>query len=284
MRLANQQGRLTLVTTDGAVDVATASAGRFGPDPQSAYRDWAALRTWAGSADLASAVTGPVDDTRLGPVVPRPRQIFAVGLNYHDHAAESGFTQPDQPMVFTKFASCLTGPHGPVTLSGDTVDWEVELVVVIGRTASGVAQEQAWDHVAGLTAGQDLSDRTLQMRGVPPQFSLAKSFPGYGPIGPVLVTPEEFADRDDLELRCLVNGEQVQYGRSRDMVFPVPTLVSYLSQVCPLHPGDLIFTGTPPGVGHGRTPARYLAPGDVLETTIGGIGTMRHRCVARPTL
>ncbi|MFY1632436.1 fumarylacetoacetate hydrolase family protein [Solwaraspora sp. WMMB335] len=290
MRLGNLHGRLVIVTSAGVVDVAVASDGRFGPDPQSGYEDWAELCAWmqstglhrAGSAgtDLSAAVTVGLDEKGLGPVVPRPRQIFAVGLNYVDHSAESGFSQPAQPMIFTKFASCLAGPTGPITLSGDTVDWEVELVAVIGRTAVAVPVDEAWDHVAGLTVGQDLSDRTLQMRGAPPQFSLAKSFPGYGPIGPYLVTPDELADRDDLELTCLINGEVVQHGRSRDMVFPVPVLISYLSAVCPLYPGDLIFTGTPPGVGFGRTPARYLSPGDVLETRIDGIGTMRHDCVA----
>ncbi|MDG4766405.1 fumarylacetoacetate hydrolase family protein [Solwaraspora sp. WMMD406] len=288
MRLANLRGRLTLVTPGGVVDVATASDGRFGPDPQAIFDDWTPFRRWADDlglrvgdpGEVAPSSNGHLDPKALGPVVPRPRQIFAVGLNYVDHSAESGFTQPAQPMIFTKFASCLTGPTGPITLSSDTVDWEVELVVVIGVTASRVTVDRAWDHVAGLTVGQDLSDRALQMRGVPPQFSLAKSFAGYGPIGPVLTTPDEVTDRDDLELSCLINGEVVQHGRSRDMVFPVPVLISYLSAVCPLYPGDLIFTGTPPGVGFGRSPARYLSPGDVLRTRISQLGELRHECVA----
>jgi len=281
MRLANQDGRLVAVTAAGIVDVATASGGRFGPDPQSVYDDWADFRSWADGHDFGE-ITGELAEAALGPVVPRPRQLFAVGLNYVDHTAESGFTQPEHPMVFTKFPSCLTGPFGQITLPATTVDWEVELVVVIGRRAVGVGPSDAWRYVAGLTIGQDLSDRELQMRGVPPQFSLAKSYPGFGPIGPFLTTPDDVGDVNDLELTCTINGEIAQHGRSRDMVFPVPALISYLSAVCPLEPGDLIFTGTPPGVGFGRTPPRYLAPGDVLETRISDLGTMRHHCVAAP--
>jgi len=280
MRLANLAGRLVVLTADGsAVDVAAASAGRFGPDPQDAYDRWAEFADWAAGLD-SSTGTVSVTEAALGPVVPRPRQIFAVGLNYRDHAAESGLQLPDQPMVFTKFASCLTGPFGEIRLSGDRVDWEVELVVVIGRTATGVGPEEAWDHVAGLAVGQDVSDRAVQMLGAPPQFNLGKSFPGFGPVGPWLSTLDEVPDRDDLTLTCVVNGETVQSGSTREMVFGIPELISYLSGVCPLQPGDLIFTGTPAGVGMGRRPARYLAPGDVLETRISGLGEMRHRIVA----
>lgn len=279
MRLANHDGRLGLVTDGGVIDVATASGGRFGPDPQGVYAAWADFRAWASGA--GGAATAPLDEKALGPVVPRPQQVFAVGLNYLDHAAESKLQPPAQPMIFTKFASCLHPPYGEITLPSTSVDWEVELVVVIGERAANVRPEDAWQHVAGLTAGQDLSERDLQMRGAPPQFSLAKSYPGFGPIGPVLVTPDELPDPDALALTCTINGEVVQDGNSRDMVFPVPEVISYLSGVCPLLPGDLIFTGTPAGVGIGRTPPRYLAPGDVLETTISGIGTMRHHTTTR---
>ncbi|MEJ3743632.1 fumarylacetoacetate hydrolase family protein [Actinomycetes bacterium KLBMP 9797] len=279
MRLVNHDGRLGLVTDGGVIDVAAASGGRFGPDPQGVYAQWADFRAWAsgpGAAATAPLDEKALDEKALGPVVPRPQQVFAVGLNYLDHAAESKLQPPAQPMIFTKFASCLHPPYGEITLPSGFVDWEVELVVVIGERAANVRPEDAWRHVAGLTAGQDLSERDLQMRGAPPQFSLAKSYPGFGPIGPVLVTPDELPDPDALALTCTINGEVVQDGNSRDMVFPVPEVISYLSGVCPLLPGDLIFTGTPAGVGIGRTPPRYLAPGDVLETTISGIGTMRH--------
>ena len=278
MRLANLGGRLVLLTDAAAIDVAVASGGRFGPDPQAVYDVWPDFVEWADAGSIgAGAEVAAVDQSALGPVVPRPRQIFAVGLNYVDHTAESGFAQPAQPMVFTKFQSCLFGPFGDIALPSGSVDWEIELVVVVGRTASRVPAGSAWGHVAGLTIGQDLSDRATQMLGVPPQFSLGKSFPGFGPVGPWLATVDEVADPEALSLTTAVNGETVQDGNTRDMVFPVGELISYLSGVCTLHPGDLIFTGTPPGVGMGRRPPRYLAPGDVLESRIDGLGTMRHR-------
>ncbi|GGM65932.1 fumarylacetoacetate hydrolase [Micromonospora sonchi] len=278
MRLANVEGRLAVLRDDRAIDVATASNGRFGPDPQEIYPVWDDFLAWA---DIASLPAGePLDAGALGPVVPRPRQIFAVGLNYVDHTIESGFIQPAEPMIFTKFASCLTGPRGDVVVPSDTVDFEVELVAVIGRTARSVDAADGWDFVAGLTIGQDISDRGLQMRGDPPQFSLGKSHPGFGPVGPCLTTLDQVGDRDNLSLTSAINGEVVQRGHTRDMVFPVLVLVSYLSAVCTLFPGDLIFTGTPPGVGMGRTPPRYLVPGDVLETEIGGLGEMRHTLIA----
>ncbi|MDQ7909836.1 fumarylacetoacetate hydrolase family protein [Phytohabitans sp. ZYX-F-186] len=277
MRLGNQGGRLVIVTGDEVVDVATASEGRFGPDPQSAYEAWDGFTAWAAQGPTP---TGKLDEAALGPVSPRPRQIFAVGLNYADHAAESGHPLPQHPMIFTKFVTSLTGPFGDIVLPSATVDWEVELVAVIGRAATGVRQEDAWSHVAGLTIGQDISEREVQRRGQPPQFSLAKSYPGFGPVGPWLVTLDEAGDPGDLALGCTVNGEVVQDGNTSSMIFSIPELIAYLSGVCTLLPGDLIFTGTPPGVGMGRKPPRYLAPGDVLETTIEGLGTMRHRLIS----
>jgi 2-keto-4-pentenoate hydratase/2-oxohepta-3-ene-1,7-dioic acid hydratase in catechol pathway len=226
-------------------------------------------------------VTGPVPSlAELGPAVPRPRQIFAIGLNYVDHTRETGFKQPAEPVVFTKFQSSLAGPGGTIELKAARVDWEIELVVVIGRTGVRVKPESAWDHVAGLTIGQDLSDRDVQMAGDPPQFSLGKSFPGYGPIGPQVVTLDEIASPDDLEIICVINDETVQRGRTSSMVFPVPELVARLSAICILQPGDVIFTGTPPGVGMGRIPPRFLAPGDTIESSIEGLGHMRHEVVS----
>ena len=205
--------------------------------------------------------------------------MFAVGLNYRAHAEESGFALPDEPVVFTKYVSSLTGPTGDIVLSPGNVDWEVELVAVIGEGGRDIPAGLAWAHVAGLTVGQDISDRTTQFAAPPAQFGLGKSYPGYSPIGPWLVTPEEFADPDDLEIGCLVNGESVQKARTSDMIFSVPELVARLSAIVTLLPGDLIFTGTPSGVGVGRTPQRFLKDGDVLETWCGGIGRMRHRLV-----
>jgi 2-keto-4-pentenoate hydratase/2-oxohepta-3-ene-1,7-dioic acid hydratase in catechol pathway len=160
------------------------------------------------------------------------------------------------------------------------VDWEVELVAVIGREASGVSEDAAWSHIAGFTVGQDLSERVSQMHGGAPQFSLAKSFPGFAPMGPALVTVDELADPADLSIVCRLNGEEVQTARTTDMVFSVPELVARLSRVVTLLPGDVIFTGTPPGVGFGRSPQRFLSDGDVLESSIEGVGEMRHTFVA----
>ncbi|WP_410597286.1 fumarylacetoacetate hydrolase family protein [Amycolatopsis sp. lyj-23] len=275
MRIANLAGRLVLLTEDGAVDVERASEQRFSADPHAVYARWEEFTAWAADAPVTEAEA--FDETTLRAPSPKPAQVFGVGLNYRDHAAEAGLGLPDSPAVFTKFPSCLTGPSGEVALTGSAVDWEVELVAVIGREARNVPAERGWDHVAGLTAGQDLSDRTVQLAGPVPQFSLGKSAPGFGPTGPWLVTPDEFADRDNLELGCAVNGESVQKGRTSDLIFSVPELVARLSAILPLRPGDVIFTGTPSGVGMARSPQRFLAAGDELVTTIEGIGTMRHR-------
>ncbi len=207
--------------------------------------------------------------------MPTPRQIFAIGLNYRDHADESGFTVPEAPTVFTKFVSSVTGPNTTVTLPADgNTDWEVELVAVVGRTAHDVSEAEAWSHVAGLTVGQDLSERKAQFVGPVPQFSLGKSFPGFSPTGPWVVTLDEVDDPADLELGCAINGEQMQLGRTRDLVFSVPSLIAKLSAIVTLLPGDLIFTGTPAGVGVGRDPKVFLQPGDTLVSWVDGIGTL----------
>jgi 2,4-didehydro-3-deoxy-L-rhamnonate hydrolase len=279
MRIATIDKRVHLLVDDGAVDVHTASDGRFGPDAIAVYERWTDFVAWAATADLTNPVPYSVES--LGAPSPTPRQVYGIGLNYADHVAETGLTRPDTaPPVFTKFPSCITGPTGEITVpEGGHTDFEVELVVVIGTTAHNVAAESAWDHIAGLTVGQDISERILQLTGNNAQFSLGKSYPGFGPIGPWLVTTDELDNRDDLELGCSVNGEQMQKGHTRDMIFDVPSLIEALSRVTPLLPGDLIFTGTPSGVGLGRDPQRWLTPGDELTTYIKGIGEMRHTFV-----
>lgn len=285
MRMTNVAGRAKLLVgdglVDGLVDVAAASGGRFGPTPAAVLEAWPRFREWAEGADHGAAETTAAPRAEWGPPVPEPRQVFAIGLNYREHAAESGSPVPDQPVVFTKFVSCLAGPDATVALPAETVDWEVELVVVIGERCERVPEDSAWSRVAGVMVGQDLSERTLQRSGPVPQFSLGKSFPGFGPTGPALTTIDELADPDDVELGCrLDDGEVLQNGRTSDLIFPVPELIARLSAVCPLLPGDLIFTGTPSGVGLGRTPQRYLEPGQTLVTWAGGIGELRTRLVA----
>jgi 2,4-diketo-3-deoxy-L-fuconate hydrolase len=216
----------------------------------------------------------------LGAPSPEPRQVFAIGLNYLDHVAEAGLAVPEEPAVFTKYVSSFTGPYAEVELPPDTVDWEVELVVVIGRIARRVAAADAWDYVAGLSVGQDLSERGLQFAGSPAQFSLAKSFPDFSPVGPVLVTPDELENPMDLELGCWLNGEQVQKARTSQLVFAVDALIEKLSRVTTLFPGDVIFTGTPAGVGAVRTPPRFLSPGDEIVSYVEGIGEIRQTFVA----
>jgi 2-keto-4-pentenoate hydratase/2-oxohepta-3-ene-1,7-dioic acid hydratase in catechol pathway len=275
VKLANVGGRAALVLDDAVADLATASDGRFGPDPMDGFLRWDEVVEWAARPPSA---TGVLDVTQLGCPVPRPRQVFGIGLNYRSHAEESGMAIPDVPATFTKFPASLAGPFDDVEVIGSTVDWEVELVVVIGRQADHVVEADAWDHVAGLTVGQDISDRTLQF-AAGAQFSLGKSRRGYGPMGPWVVTPDELPDRDDVRLWCSVDDEIVQDARTSDLIFDVPRLVAELSAVLSLWPGDVIFTGTPAGVGATRNPARFLQPGQVLESSIAGIGTIRNRCV-----
>jgi 2-keto-4-pentenoate hydratase/2-oxohepta-3-ene-1,7-dioic acid hydratase in catechol pathway len=279
VRVGNLAGRLVIVTGAGAIDVESASGGRFGPEPQAVYDQWAEFAGWAASADDAAAQ--PYEPAQLGAPAPAPRQSFGIGLNYRDHVAESGLTVPDQPSVFTKFPSCISGPHSDVVLPpGGHTDWEVELVAVIGTTARHVSEGAAWSHVAGLTVGQDISERISQLAGSPAQFSLGKSFPGFGPTGPWLVTVDEFANPDDLELGCSVNGDQMQKARTSYLIISVPQLITKLSAVVTLLPGDIIFTGTPAGVGMGRNPQRWLAPGDEVVSYVEGIGELRQRFVA----
>jgi 2-keto-4-pentenoate hydratase/2-oxohepta-3-ene-1,7-dioic acid hydratase in catechol pathway len=281
VRIGNLDGRLVILTDAGALDVERASGGRFASDPQAVYQSWAEFTAWAAAADHSGAQ--PFDAARLGAPTPAPRQAFGIGLNYRDHAAEAGMEVPDQLSVFTKFASCLTGPYTEVALPpGGHTDWEVELVAVIGTRAWQVAEADGWSHVAGLTVGQDISERILQLGSKPPQFSMGKSFPGFGPTGPWLVTLDEFANPDDLELGCSINGEDVQKSRTSNLIAGVPKVIATLSETVPLLPGDIVFTGTPAGVGMARDPQRWLAPGDELVTYIEGIGEMRQSCVAWP--
>lgn len=275
MRLANRGGRAVLIFDDTFADVHEASAGRFGPDLMRLYDEWAAFVPFASGV---SAGTEPLSAPELGCPVPEPRQVFAIGLNYRSHAEESGMALSGVPATFTKFPASLSGPFDDIEIMGDTIDWEVELVAVVGLRADRVDEADAWSHIAGLTVGQDISDRTLQF-AAGSQFSLGKSRRGFGPMGPWLVTPDEVVDRDDLALGCSVDGEIMQEGRTSDLIFDVPRLVAELSAVLPLLPGDVIFTGTPAGIGATRQPPRFLQPGQLLQTWIEGIGTMKNLCV-----
>jgi 2-keto-4-pentenoate hydratase/2-oxohepta-3-ene-1,7-dioic acid hydratase in catechol pathway len=275
VRVANLEGRLALITPEEtAMDVALASDGRFGPDPMSAFEDWEAFIEWAASAE---GEAGAFDPAELGPPVPRPQQIFAIGVNYREHADEAGYPPDSLPVTFTKFPSSLTGPDALVQLPEGNVDWEVELVVVVGRGGHRIAREDAWNHVAGMTVGQDLSERIAQLEGTRPQFSLAKSHPGFSPTGPWVVTTDEFEDPSDLAISCALDGEVLQDSRTSNMIYDIPELISRLSAVVSLLPGDLIFTGTPSGIGNARTPKRFLHAGETLVSSIEGIGAITTR-------
>jgi 2-keto-4-pentenoate hydratase/2-oxohepta-3-ene-1,7-dioic acid hydratase in catechol pathway len=275
VKLANHGGRAVLVFDNAIVDVHEATDGKFGPDPMSLYADWP---TFVSATAGLTAGDTPLVEAQLGNPVPMPAQVFGIGLNYRSHAEESGMELPSVPATFTKFPASLTGPFDEIELVGDTVDWEAELVVVIGTRADRVSEADAWSHIAGLTVGQDISDRMLQF-AAGAQFSLGKSRRTFGPMGPWLVTPDEFADPDDLALGCSIGGEVLQEARTTDLIFNVPRLIAELSAVLPLLPGDVIFTGTPAGIGATRQPARFLQAGELLETWVEGIGRIRNPCV-----
>ncbi len=275
-RLINVAGRAALDCDGQWYDLARLSGDASLADPLVAVGRHRDLHALADSSASAPA-DGTLADVELGPPIPTPGQVFGIGLNYRDHAGETGAVLPEAPLTFTKFPSCIAGPTADIPLSGEQVDWEVELVVVIGDACSRVPVESAWSVVAGLTLGQDVSDRAVQKAGSPPQFSLGKSFTHYGPIGPAVVSPDAFADPDDIGLWCEVAGERMQEARSSLLIFSIPTLVAYLSSICALRPGDLIFTGTPSGVGMAR--GRYLSPGETVVSGAEVIGGLTNRCV-----
>ena len=275
MKLANSNNRAVLVIGDEIADVAKASDGRFGTDSMGIFDDWPAFADFAATVTTGTA---PLVEADLQCPLPAPRQVFAIGLNYRSHAEESGMAVPGVPATFTKFPASLSGPFDDREIVNGSIDWEVELVAVIGRRADRVDEADAWAHVAGLTVGQDISERTVQF-AAGSQFSLGKSYRGFGPMGPWLVTPDELADPDDLGLGCSIDGVTVQESRTSELIFSVPRLVAELSAVLPLLPGDVIFTGTPAGVGITSTPPRFLQAGETLESWIEGIGTIRNRFV-----
>ena len=273
-RLANLDGGAALVDSNDGLHP-------LGIDALTALSDEDALHARTADLRLSDASIG-LDDAlaagRLGPPVPAPRSVFAIGLNYRTHAEESGMALPANPLVFTKFPSCIVGPNHEVELNAELADYEVELVVVIGRGGRNISKDDAWRHVVGLTIGQDVSDRALQFAAQPPHFDLGKSRDTYGPTGPYVVSLDSVPNPDDLEISCLVNGEIRQHDRTKNLIFSVPELIAYLSSILTLATGDLIFTGTPDGVG--AASQRFLAPGDVITSTIEGIGTIVNHCSA----
>lgn len=220
-------------------------------------------------------------DVRLGPPVAGTRQFVAIGLNFSDHAAETGQPAPTEPIIFTKAVSCIQGAYDDVRKPrlATKMDWEVELGIVIGSQTRYVAREQALDHVAGYLVCDDLSERAFQMeRG--PTWDRGKGCETFGPVGPWLVTKDEVGDVQNLNMWLDVNGTRMQRGNTQTMIFDCATLVSYVSEFMVLLPGDIITTGTPPGVGMGMSPQVWLNEGDVVELGIEKLGRQRHRVVA----
>jgi len=279
LRFACKNGRSHLVVGphNGLVDLAEASEGMFSSEPIEAFRRWNEVR------EFASSYTGtgtPCDVNELDAPSPWPTQVFGIGLNYRTHAEESGMEIPKTPLTFTKFTSSIAHGNADIPLYSPSVDWEVELVVVISTGGRNIAPADAWNHVAGIAVGQDISDRQLQFASQPPQFNLGKSRKNYSPFGPWLIDARDVSNRDALHMTCTLNGEVVQDTSTDDLIFSVSDIISYLSTIVQLLPGDVIYTGTPGGVGVSRKPPVFLKAGDVLVSTIDGIGTTTNTCVA----
>ena len=218
---------------------------------------------------------------RLAPI-PHPQKVICVGLNYADHAAETGAAVPSEPLIFNKFPTTIRADGDDIVLpsESDQVDYEAELVVVIGRGGRRIPRSEAFNHVGGYCCGHDVSARDWQKGKPGKQWLLGKSFDSFAPVGPHLVTADEIDDPGQLDIALRLNGEVMQQSNTRQLIFPVDELIAYVSQVCTLEPGDLIFTGTPPGVGMARTPPVWLKPGDVAEVEIEKIGVLRNQVVA----
>ena len=275
-KLANIEGNAALADGDNYYDLAALSSGKLTADPMAALDSLGQLAELNDNLSNATP-SGLLSRANLCAPVPRPGNCYAIGLNYRNHAEEAGLAIPEVPMVFTKHTSCITGPRNNVEMRSDYVDYEAELVVVIGKEGKNIAREDAWEYVAGLCVGQDISDRPVQFAAAPPQFNLGKSFDTFGPIGPLLVSPAALPDPSSLEIECRVNGEVRQSDNTSDLIFDIPTIIGYLSEILTLKRGDLIFTGTPGGIG--GTQGKYLKDGDVLTTSIQGLGTLENRCV-----
>lgn len=229
----------------------------------------------AAASSQATVRHDPATATFLAPV-PDPQKIICLGLNYRDHAIESNMAIPEEPVLFSKFASALTGHNQPIVLPAvsSQVDFEAELVVIIGRGGRFIPREHAMKHVAGYAVGHDVSARDWQLNKPGKQWLAGKTFDTFAPVGPDLVTRDEIADPHALPIRLRLNGQIMQNSSTDQLIFKIDEVITYLSQIMTLQPGDLIFTGTPPGVGMARKPPVWLAPGDVAEVEIEGLGTL----------
>jgi 2-keto-4-pentenoate hydratase/2-oxohepta-3-ene-1,7-dioic acid hydratase in catechol pathway len=241
---------------------------------------WATASRTLASVDLAPFAR-PLAATKLAAPIANPSKVVAIGQNYMDHVREQNAQIPDHPVVFAKFPSSIVGPGDAIRWDPaltHKVDWEAELAVVIGRTARHVLAAQADDYIFGYTVANDVSARDLQLEMKGDQWVRGKSLDTFCPLGPWIVTQDEVPDPHGLPIRCLVNGEVVQNSRTDQLIFNVPFLIEFLSRAFTLLPGDVILTGTPPGVGHFHKPPRYLGGGDVVTVEIDGIGSLSNPC------
>lgn len=278
MKLANVSGRASVLVDGRVLDLEKASGGTLGSDPMS-LADLSLHGRFAQLAAAADVEALPVlEEASLGAPVPRPSKVIALALNYASHVIESNKTMPEEPHVMVKFPSSICGPFDTVIAPAGRpmIDFEAEIVLVIGRRCKAVAEQDAWDVVAGIMAGNDISDRGEQFRPPIKQFSMAKSYDTFGPTGPTLVTPDEFPDRDDIALDGWVDGLHTQTARSSDFIFTVARQIAWLSRFCTLEVGDHIWTGTTGGVGESRTPELWLTDGSVVETQVDIVGRMRN--------
>ena len=273
---ANINNRSALVQGEAFFDLSTITNGDVSSDPMKAIQNSDLLHHYATQLDDYES-SGLIAEANVSAPIPQPRNSFGVGLNYQLHVEEAASKTPNTPMVFSKFPSSICGPTDDVIMRSDECDYEGELLVVIGKDGKDIPNEEAWSHVLGLSIGQDFSDRGIQYKDQPAQFNLGKSFDTFGPTGPYLVSTDSFADPNDLQIVTTVNGEVRQNDRTSNMIFDIPTLISYISSITSLATGDIIFSGTPEGVGFRN--GSFLKDGDIVETTIEGIGTMRNRCV-----
>jgi 2-keto-4-pentenoate hydratase/2-oxohepta-3-ene-1,7-dioic acid hydratase in catechol pathway len=236
-------------------------------------------------AQAALAAGRPLspDELKCGPPIPNPEKVICVGLNYADHARETGVQPPPEPVLFCKFPSAVCGDRQPIVLprASKEVDFEAELVVVIGRGGRNIARSEAMRHVGGYCCGNDVSARDWQLRKPGGQWLLGKSFDSFAPFGPIILTPDEIPQPHNLDIELRLNGQIMQKSSTAQLIFSIDYLISYVSDVCTLSPGDLIFTGTPPGVGFARKPPIFLKPGDIVEVEIENLGILQNPVVAQ---
>ena len=276
-KLGSNSGKAIFIKDDKYFDINLISNGDISSNSIEALSDTDKLsQLYAKLNDYEPS--GNLSDINLGPPL-IPTNVFAVGLNYKKHAEESNLELPPFPMIFTKHSTCISGPKSDICMKSDMVDYEAELVFVIGKGGKDISSEDAWDHVAGFCVGQDISDRPVQFHATPPQFNLGKSFDTFGPIGPYILTKDEVRDYNNLNMFLDVNGQRMQTGNTKDMIFNIEQLVSYMSHCMTLYPGDICCTGTPNGVGENMKPPKFLKGGEELILGIDKLGKQKHKVV-----